>query len=195
MLYLFFDTETTGLIDRKLSLEHESQPRIIQLAAILKHEKKSICKINLNLKHDNLIIPEKITELTGITQKDHDNGVPAKEALHIFSAMRDISDARVGHNISFDKTMIAREELALGIERKKYHGQDFCTMQMSRPICKMPPTDKMTAAGIEGYKSPKLQEAYLHFFGKEFENAHNALADVEACANLFFHIKEQQKAA
>ncbi len=39
------------------------------------------------------------------------------------------------------------------------------------------------------YKWPQLQEAYKHFFNKEFDNAHDALADVTACKDVYFAIQ------
>jgi DNA polymerase III epsilon subunit-like protein len=37
-----------------------------------------------------------------------------------------------------------------------------------------------------GFKSPKLIELYKFFFNVEFENAHSADADVDACAKCYF---------
>jgi DNA polymerase-3 subunit epsilon len=63
-------------------------------------------------------------------------------------------------------------------------------MRMAQPIVKLPPTERMVAAGIGGYKSPRLEEAYLHFFAKEMENAHDALADVLARKDIYFAMQE-----
>jgi DNA polymerase III epsilon subunit-like protein len=52
-------------------------------------------------------------------------------------------------------------------------------MKATTSICKLP--------GKYGdYKWPKLQESHLHFFGKEFEGAHDAMADVRACAAVYW---------
>jgi DNA polymerase III subunit epsilon len=45
----------------------------------------------------------------------------------------------------------------------------------------------------KGYKWPKLHEAHRHCFGKEFEDAHDALADVRACAKVFFWLQQHRK--
>ena len=39
-----------------------------------------------------------------------------------------------------------------------------------------------------GYKRPKLQELHVKCFGEEFDGAHDALADVSATKDCFFHL-------
>jgi hypothetical protein len=41
------------------------------------------------------------------------------------------------------------------------------------------------------YKWPRLIEAYRHAFGKDFTGAHDALADVRACKEIYFWLKVQ----
>ena len=48
----------------------------------------------------------------------------------------------------------------------------------------------MLAKGFREPKTPKLVEAYTHFFGKSFANAHSAMADVRACKEVFFRLKD-----
>ena len=45
--------------------------------------------------------------------------------------------------------------------------------------------------GKDGYKYPKLQELYRKLFGKEFEDAHDALCDTEATEKCFWELKKQ----
>ena len=65
-----------------------------------------------------------------------------------------------------------------------------CTQRLSTPICQLPATDRMRAAGRTHYKSANLQEAYRHFFGHGFDGAHSALADVQACMAVYFAIQD-----
>ena len=39
-------------------------------------------------------------------------------------------------------------------------------------------------------KLPKLVELYKHFYNTEFDDAHNAEADVEACAKCYFQMNK-----
>lgn len=191
MNYLFFDTETTGLPDFKKDMNHPSQPRIIQLAAILTHESTIVAELNCFIKPDGWTVPEEVTKIHGITtEKCEQYGIPMREALALFNAMKLIAKARVAHNISFDKVMMAREATFYGLEHNSEGLESFCTMQLAKPICKIPPTDKMMAAGFKGFKQPNLQETYRHFFGTEFEGAHDALVDVRACKEIFFQIRK-----
>ncbi len=42
-----------------------------------------------------------------------------------------------------------------------------------------------------GYKRPKLEELHLLLFDEDFDNAHDALADTEACMRCFFELVER----
>ena len=58
-----------------------------------------------------------------------------------------------------------------------------CTMKSSTNYCKLP--------GKKGFKSPRLAELHQILFGEGFDNAHNALADVEATARCFWELKKR----
>ena len=57
----------------------------------------------------------------------------------------------------------------------------YCTMKGSTDYCRLP--------GKKGYKSPRLSELHQVLFGKGFEDAHNAMADVEATERCFWKLK------
>jgi DNA polymerase-3 subunit epsilon len=55
-------------------------------------------------------------------------------------------------------------------------------MQKSTDYCKLP--------GRYGYKWPTLSELHITLFGKDFEDAHNAMGDVIATENCFWKLRD-----
>ncbi len=190
---LFHDTETTGLPDWKTPSGGKNQPHIVQLAAILAdaESRKVIKKMDVIIKPEGWIIPDETIELHGITNEHaHDVGIPEKEALSQFMEMWD-GGMRVAHNRTFDQRIIR-------IAHKRYSSQnhidawaskeDFdCTMLMSTPILKLSQQNK------RGSKWPKLEEAYKHLTGKKLEGGHSAMADTEACMEIYWIMRDRQR--
>ena len=58
-----------------------------------------------------------------------------------------------------------------------------CTMKSSTDFCRIP--------GSYGLKWPTLTELHLALFNTVFDETHNALKDVEACAKCFFQLKKK----
>ena len=199
-MILVFDTETTGLIDFKDDATAPHQPRIIQLGAILIADDGAalpvaIAQLNAYIQPDGWVVPPEVTAITGITTEQcKQRGIPIKLALEVFNTFKAVAKMRVAHNLAFDKIMIAREEAACGLVHEENKIPSFCTMQKSTDIIKLPPTEKMLAAGFKSFKKPTLQEAYIHFVGEPFSGAHDAMADVFACATVFNHLKSMEKA-
>jgi DNA polymerase-3 subunit epsilon len=193
-IFLFFDTETTGLIDRKKKLDDPSQPHIVQLAAVLCDEAGThLEELNLIAKPDGWMVPEVCTNIHGLTTEIcEERGIPMLEILTRFNAMKAKCTDRVAFNIPFDKQMLLREEMAYGIPHDEDKKISLCVMKMSEPICKMPATAKQKEWNIGPYKAPKLIEAYRHFFSEDFDRAHDAMNDVMATKRIFFHIGEMQ---
>lgn len=82
---------------------------------------------------------------------------------------------------------IARDFIEM-VERRDF----YCTCTKSTPILKLPPTEKMKAAGMNGPKSAGLAECIKHFFNEELTGAHDAMVDVRACARVYYalHVHE-----
>lgn len=190
-MYLFFDTETTGLADYKMPANWEGQPRICQLGAILTDQEGRVkAEANLLIKPEGWTIPEAASAIHGIGQEDAENyGLPIKTVLAIFSRFVSKSYAVVAHNIRFDLFLLEVECSRLPAKLDlptRYH----CTMEESKDVLRLPPTKRMTDLGMTKFKNPNLQEAYRHFFGRDFEGAHDAMADVRACRDVFFELKK-----
>jgi len=194
---LFFDTETTGIYDFKRPAGHPSQPHIVQLAAQLRDDRGAVLS-EFSFLVDNgqdVEIPDAATAVHGITtEKARMLGVPPELAMAAFRHLYSNCTLVCGHNLKFDiavmETAIARH-LGKVWPLKK---QMFCTMEAAAPIVNLPPTARMIAAGFNKPKAPKLEECIQHFFGEELEGAHDAMADVHACARVYFHLKTLAKA-
>ena len=191
---IFYDTETTGLPLFKEPSEHPDQPHIVQLAACLVDldTRKTISSMDVIVRPDGWTIPDDIAAIHGITTEHAaDVGIPESLAVGMFMELWN-HRLRIAHNQQFDARI-------LRIALMRFEGQEAaddwkageseCTAIMATPICKIPPTGKMVAAGFNKFKTTNLAEAYRHFMGCDFENAHSALADVQACMAVYFAAK------
>lgn len=190
-MILFFDTETTGFAKFNLPSSDPSQPHLVQLAAILTEDDGSPISSLSTIVKCPVPIPVAASNVHKIDDiKAAALGVDPFLACEMFKQMYAISNTIVGHNISFDiKIMQAAIFRATGEEFKLDKPKE-CTMQTAKPILQLPATAKQVAAGFGGgFKVPKLEECYKHFFNEDLDGAHDALIDVEATKRVFFHMK------
>ena len=199
-MIIIYDTETTGLPLWNKPSEHPDQPRIVQLAALLTDDDgNKQASMDLLIRPDGFTIPEEVTKIHGIsTERATACGVTISEALSVFFSLWSCASLRIGHGQAFDERMVRIEmkrpgAQSFGVDQDDWKaGQSYCTMQKSKPILKLPPTDKMMAAGRGGFKTPKLSEAYEHFIGNELIDAHDAMVDVIATQAVYLKLKEQE---
>lgn len=189
-MILFFDTETTGLPNDRLRPDHPDQPHLVQLAALLT-ETDGRARASLNLiVNAGQPIPEGAAKIHGLTTAIVTAcGVPLKTACQTFSDLMGKADMLVAHNLRFDVAIMETAYLRLGGRPARRPSGRACTMEAASSIMKLPPTPRMVAAGFNKPKPPKLEECIRHFFGEELIGAHDALADVRACARVFFHLR------
>jgi DNA polymerase III epsilon subunit-like protein len=185
-MYIVFDTETTGL-PRNYSAPAEdvdNWPRIIQISWALFDESgnqvKRICKL---IKPEGWEIPkEEFWIKNGYsTEKSLAEGVPLKEVLEEFVQDRLASHYAIAHNLSFDAKIIRAEMIRAGLNIE-FTAKKVCTMQKSTSYCQIP------KASGRGAKWPTLTELHNKLFQTDFEGAHDAGADVDACAKCFFEL-------
>lgn len=178
MKILYFDTETTGFLAAGKDKTDPAQPRIVQLAALLKEDGKVLAQMNFIIKPDGWTIPEDAARVHGIsTEHAEANGIPIAIALSVFNRLAGLADLVVAHNFAYDDTVVQAEFARIGRVSPHVSKNSFDTMLASTEIVKLP-------SKRGGYKFPKLIEAYKFFFGKEFDGAHNAMVDVDACREI-----------
>jgi len=188
-MYLFFDTETTGLPAKGqyANPNHPQTPKLVELAAVLynkEHEKVAHQNVLIKPYYPEPIHP-KALEAHGITKEQAaSEGVDLIDAVTTFLHICKEADILLAHNFQYDYLVLSRAFIDAKFgSRADLPKVGKCTKELATPICRIP-----KPWGKE-YKWPTLQEAHKHFFGVEFDGAHSALADVEACARIFFHMK------
>lgn len=190
-MILVFDTETTGKAEFRLPPAHPNQPRLVQLGAILLDEEFHVKgEINLIVKPDGYEIPDEASNIHGITTEIATKcGLPFHTVLSAFLELSKSATKFVCHNYDFDSLVMAsactRATDCVGMTAHFRDGS-FCTMRAMTAICKLP-------GSYGDYKWPKLQEAYKFAFNEEFEGAHDAMADVRACARLYRWLLQREQ--
>lgn len=188
-MILVFDTETTGKANLNLPIQDESQPRLVQLGAILMDDKHRVMgELNVIIKPDGWTIPKEASDIHGITQEFAEAfGVDLYLVVALFTSFITRAHVLVAHNFQFDALIINSEWWRMSNEMAFTDDQvKFCTMNATTDVCKLP-------GKYGSYKWPKLQEAHQHLFGEQFEGAHDAMADVRACARVYRRLMETAK--
>lgn len=185
--YLIFDTETTGLPkDWKAPVtDLNNWPRLVQIAWLQCDDSgKILSNSNYIVKPREFIIPEDAVKIHGIsTEIAKNEGVALNIVLNEFSTAISRSSVLIAHNMAFDEKVVGAEFLREKIESRLSSIPKICTMERSTDHCKIP--------GSYGYKWPSLSELYFKLFDKDFEEAHDAVVDVKACADCFFGLKKE----
>jgi formylglycine-generating enzyme required for sulfatase activity/lipoprotein NlpI len=184
-MYLFFDTETTGLPRNWKApvSDLNNWPRLVQLAYLLFDiEGNKIKEGNFIIKPEGFTIPADVSLIHGITtERAVLEGKQLKIVLEEFNELISQADFLVAHNMSFDKKIIGAEFLRLGIKNPVPPKKKLCTMESSTNFCAI--------NGPYGYKWPKLSELHYKLFRTGFEEAHNAAVDINATAKCFWELK------
>lgn len=191
-VFCFVDTETTGLVRDDLDVWHTDQARLVQLSAVLylegsKRERSSIDVI----VNPGVHVPEAATKVHGITTADTIAlGVAERTAVTMLVRLAQRADVLVAHHLKFDENALVlaanRADVRLWLPPVRR-----CTMEEARDLCRIPPTERMIAAGRTGFKSPSLAEAYRALTGDILSGAHSSAVDVRACASVFWAIEER----
>ncbi|HAM88816.1 MAG: Exonuclease RNase T and DNA polymerase III [Candidatus Falkowbacteria bacterium GW2011_GWC2_38_22] len=186
-MYLFFDTETTGLPKNWQAPIHDTDnwPRMVQLAWVATDDNGEVLSgQNYIIKPEGFLIPKEASSVHGITtERALTEGIDLHNALQEFSDSLNNSEMLIAHNISFDIKIIGAEFFRKKIENSLDDIDKFCTMQTATDFCRIP------HANGRGFKWPKLTELHIKLFDEGFDGAHDALADVKACARCFFELR------
>ena len=156
--YVVFDIETTGF--------DPYGDAIIEIGAVKMEGTKIVDRFSTFIDPERRI-PEKITELTGITDIMVEGAPKIAEAVTKF--MEFTGDATVvAHNANFDVGFVTQKLHNIG---KEFHNSVIDTLHWSRNI-------------LKENKRHNLKELCKHF-NISLENHHRAVDDAEATAEVF----------
>lgn len=193
-MILVYDTETTGIPLLRAPSTNPNQPHLVQLAAILfdpsTREKER--QMNIIVQPDGWTIPDDVAKIHKITTEIAiQKGEPLCDIVDLFWSFHRCASHVVAFNGAFDRKILRIASIRAGMDRDIIESLESSVVfhdpcKLMTPICNLPPTPKMIAAGFNKPKTPKLMEAYRHLFGRDFQGAHNAFSDVRACSEVFW---------
>jgi DNA polymerase III epsilon subunit-like protein len=189
-MYLFFDCETTGLPRiRYFSPEVADEwPRLVQIAWARYDGKGRLggevrCHI---VRPEGFTIPEDATRIHGISHAHARKvGRDLSEVLDEFVAeVERPGTVLVAHNFDYDRGVVGGELVRTRKSLRFLELPSVCTMKQTTELVGLP------RPGGPGYKWPTLAELHNYVFGFDYEGAHDAARDLEACAKSFFKLLE-----
>ena len=184
-MYLFFDTETTGLPKNWKApvTDLNNWPRLVQLAWLCYDlDGNKISEGDFIIKPEGFTIPDNVSKIHGITtERALREGQPVSSVLQHFDSLVKQADYLVAHNISFDEKIVGAELLRNGMKNSIASKRKICTMERTTTFCAI--------NGPYGYKWPKLSELHYKLFRKGFDEAHNAAVDITATAKCFWELR------
>ncbi len=185
LMYLFFDTETTGLPKNWKApiTDFVNWPRLVQLAFLYYDGNgNKISGGDFIIKPEGFTIPSDASKIHRITnEKAVSEGQHIKFVLQQFNDLVKKASYLVAHNMSFDEKIIGAEFLRNGMTNSLQTKNKICTMEKTTNFCAI--------KGPYGYKWPKLSELYYKLFKSDFDEAHNAAVDITATAKCFWELK------
>jgi len=186
---IFFDSETTGLPkDYKAPMsDTDNWPRMVQLAWLVHDIKGEVIReTSFIIKPEGFTIPDEVAKIHGITQtRALKEGVELGQVMRAFDSDLTSVPLAVCHNVPFDRAITGAERVRLGLPWG-FTTAFKDTMAEGTNMCRIP--------GPRGFKWPTLQELHTFLFGVGFEGAHDALADVKACAKCYWEIQRRKNA-
>jgi len=185
IMYLFFDTETTGKPRnwRAPVTDLNNWPRLVQLAYLYyDNDGNKISGGEFIIKPEGFTIPKEASLIHGIsTKRALKEGHSLLSVLQHFDSLIEKAYFLIAHNMSFDEKIVGAEFLRNGMHNSIQEKNKICTMESSTNFCAI--------EGYYGYKWPKLSELHYKLFNTDFEEAHNAASDVAATAKCFWELR------
>jgi DNA polymerase III epsilon subunit-like protein len=192
---LFFDTETSDFIKKSVPANDPTQAWTVQIGAILASQQEEIDQMNCLIKSYGRSMNHYAQQVHGISSEYADeHGIEELEAAEQFGLLLRQADLLVCHNFSFDWNYVYQmmernlDDLS-DLARSAFYLDlpSFCTMKDKKIVKFCNLKNKANKP-----KWPKLIELYEILFKKQFDNAHDAYADISATRDCFFELVKRE---
>ena len=182
MQYIAFDFETSGLpkgrkpVTRETLGQHDTCRAVSLSAARFSSKGRLVDTFDAMILPTDFSISPGSVAIHGIT--DEMAKSKGRPFLQVFTDFMTFIGPRtktmVAHNAKFDVSVLRSEMLRHGIDLSLIEDLNFrCTLELYR----------------ERFLKPiRLGVLYEEIFGKQFENAHNSLADCIACGRVYPYV-------
>lgn len=163
--FISVDLETTGL--------SASRERIIEIGAVKYRNGRPVETFSEFVRQE-ILIPERIVELTGITQEDIKAAPFETEQMTKFLKFAEEDRVLLGHNLGFDFSFLVMAATRMNAEIEKL-GID--TLKISKKCCHD--------------MEERTLLALCDYYGVVNESAHRAYCDAKATAEVYLCLLEQ----
>ena len=190
MSILVIDFETTGLVKEGVT-DFLAQPGICQIGAVILDRgigpnvggSHTVGEWNFDGQLESFINPEiaqweaGAIKVHGLSPEKVRDEPTFFEFFPKLAAFAKGCSHWAGYNTKFDRDVLWFQLLRYGFERNfPWPPGEIDVMQLA--------ARRLNIQGKRGQKWPKLVDAYTEVFGKSYEGAHDALADVRATGEL-----------
>jgi DNA polymerase III epsilon subunit-like protein len=186
---LVFDCETTGLPRSRFFSpdDVDGWPRLVQIAWAHYDLRGNPEDARSHIvRPDGFMIPADATKIHGISQaRAEREGRDLGQVLDEFLEAAGAATILVAHNFDYDRHVVAGELVRTRKPLGFLELSGICTMKETTELCALP-----RPGGGFGHKWPTLEELHRYCFGFSYEGAHDAAADIGACARAFFKLLE-----
>lgn len=181
MRVAIIDFETTGLLDEKRKFDYMAQPGIVQIGGFVLELPAPEGAVGIAtfemLVDPEMPIPEVVTKIHGKTNEMVKGCPTAYAAIPALAQFVKGADYWAGYNIKFDKGVLWSQ-----LERYGYQ-TSFPWPPLELEVMTLVARHLGNVPG-KNHDKWKLTAAYEKIIGKSLVGAHDALADVKACAEL-----------
>ncbi len=191
-VYLFLDTETTGLPKKRNAdpMDFDNWPYVVEIAWLLTDEFGLQVSGDKYIVKQNVRIPQEAIRVHHITNEDmKSKGVSPKVVYREFIEAVANCDYIIAHNIDFDLPILQCELYRNGFDVSLYEKKHFCTMKAGKDFCY-----SFDANGRP--KNPKLVELfsslYFNVSSLPIKGTHSALSDTLMTYRCFMKMMEQK---